>query len=88
VADGVRNRLHVFNAGIYPPVALAAVELSAPPRWIAFSVDGRYAYSSTGEVVDAAARKITRRLEDPRDVNVSSAYFVEIDFLDGRPIRS
>src|SRR5439155_2165728 len=65
VADGVRNRLHVFNAGVYPPVALAAIDLSAPPRWIAFSVDGRYAYSSTGEVVDAAARKITGRLEDP-----------------------
>ena len=38
--------------------------LSAQPRWIAFSIDGRFAYSSTGDIVDAAARKIIGALED------------------------
>jgi DNA-binding beta-propeller fold protein YncE len=88
VADGVRNRLHVFDAGIYPPAPLAAIELSAQPRAITFSVDGRYAYTSTGEVVDTAIRKITGRLEDTEHATVSSEHLIEIDFLDGRPIRS
>ena len=88
VADGVRNRLHVFDAAVYPPAPLASIELSAQPRAITFSVDGRYAYTSTGEVVDAGVKKISGRLEDTGHATVSSQHLVEIDFLDGRPIRS
>jgi len=88
VADGVRNRIHVFDAAVYPPAALASIELSAQPRAITFSVDGRFAYASTGEVVDAAIKKINGRLEDTEHATVSSEHLVEIDFLDGRPIRS
>ena len=84
VADGVRNRLHVFDAAIYPPAPLAAIELSAQPRAITFSVDGRYAYASTGEVLDTAIKKISGRLEDTGHATVSSDHLVEIDFLDGR----
>jgi DNA-binding beta-propeller fold protein YncE len=87
VADGVQNRLQVFDATIYPPVARAAVALSAQPRWIAFSGDGRFAYSSTGDIVDAAARKIIGALEDAAGAKVKSEQFVEIDFVDGQPVR-
>src|SRR5262245_427071 len=88
IADGVRNRLHVFDATVYPPSPLAAIELSAQPRAITFSVDGRYAYASTGEVVDATIKKISGRLEDTEHATVSSEHLVQIDFLDGRPVRS
>jgi DNA-binding beta-propeller fold protein YncE len=88
VSDGVRNRLHVFDAAVYPPAPIAAIELSAQPRSIAFSLDGRFAYVSTGEVVDTAIKKISGRLEDAGHATVSSEHLVEIDFLDGRPIRS
>jgi DNA-binding beta-propeller fold protein YncE len=88
VADGVRHRFQVFDAGIYPPAARAVVELSGQPRSVAFSLDGRFAYSSTGEVVDAAAKKVVSGLEDAATARVASEHLVEIDFLDGRPIRS
>ena len=88
VADGVRNRLQVFDASVYPPVARAAVDLPAPPRWIAFSIDGRYAYSSTGDVVGVATRKIAGTLEDAAGAKVSSEHLIEIDFVAGQPIRS
>src|SRR5882724_4323969 len=39
VADGVRNRLQVFDARVYPPIAIKVIELPAQPRWIAFSID-------------------------------------------------
>jgi DNA-binding beta-propeller fold protein YncE len=80
VADGVRNRLHVFDATVYPPVPITAIELSAQPRWIAFSSDGRYAYSSTGDVIGAATKKIVAALEEPNGSKVSSENFLEIDF--------
>lgn len=83
VADGVRNRLHVFDATVYPPAALAVVELAGQPRWIAFSTDGRYAYPSTGDVVATATRKIIGALEDPAGAKVKSEYFLEIDSVDG-----
>jgi DNA-binding beta-propeller fold protein YncE len=83
VADGVRNRLHVFDASVYPPAAIAVVELSAQPRWIAFSADGRYAYPSTGDVVATATRKIIGALEDQDGAKVRSESFFEIDSVDG-----
>jgi DNA-binding beta-propeller fold protein YncE len=87
VADGVRNQLHVFDAATYPPVALAAIELAAQPRSIAFSIDGRYAYTSTGDVLGVAARRSIGALEGPAGVRVNSEHVVEIDFLGGQPIR-
>jgi DNA-binding beta-propeller fold protein YncE len=80
VADGVRNRLQVFDASVYPPVPMTAIELSAQPRWIAFSTDGRYAYSSTGDVVSATTKKIVAALEERSGSKISSENFVEIDF--------
>jgi DNA-binding beta-propeller fold protein YncE len=85
VADGVRNRLQVFDATMYPPVPLTAIELPAQPRWIAFSNDGRYAYPSTGDVIDAASRKIVGTLDAPdgampAGAKINSANVLEIDF--------
>jgi DNA-binding beta-propeller fold protein YncE len=88
VADGVQNRLHVFDASVYPPVERAAVDLRAQPRSIAFSLDGRYAYASTGDVVGTAARTIAGVLEDAAGVKVNSEHMIEIDFADGQPTRS
>jgi DNA-binding beta-propeller fold protein YncE len=88
VADGVQNRLRVFDASVYPPVGLSAIDLPAQPRWIAFSIDGRFAYSSTGDVIGAANKKIAGALEDADGAKVSSEHIVEIDFVEGQPIRS
>ena len=52
------------------------------PGWISFSIDGNYAYPSTGEVIEAKTRKIITRLQDEFHNNVSSEKMVEID-LDG-----
>jgi DNA-binding beta-propeller fold protein YncE len=87
VADGVRNRLHVFDATVYPPAARAVVELSAQPRWLALSMDGRYVYSSTGDIVATASRKIVGALEGPMGAKVRSENFVEIDIVEGAPVR-
>jgi DNA-binding beta-propeller fold protein YncE len=78
VADGVRNRLHVFDAATYPPTERAAIDLSAQPRWIAFSNDGRYLYASTGDIVSVSSRKIAGELKDAAGLKVTSENFVEI----------
>jgi DNA-binding beta-propeller fold protein YncE len=86
VADGVRNRIHIFDATVYPPAPMVAIELPAQPRWIVFSRDGRFAYPSTGDIVDAGSKKIIGALEGPAGAKVPSENVLEIDFADGHPI--
>lgn len=88
LADGVDNRLHVFDATTYPPVASTSVEVRAQPRWISFGIDGRYAYPSSGDVIDRETRKVVATLEDERKMFVHSERMLEIQFAGGDPIRA
>jgi DNA-binding beta-propeller fold protein YncE len=88
VADGVANRLHVFDATTYPPVPSRIIPLHAQPRWMIFSVDGRFAYASTGDVIETASGKVVAVLDDERGITVRSEKMIEIDFAGGRPIRA
>jgi DNA-binding beta-propeller fold protein YncE len=87
IADGVTNRLLVFDASVYPPVSRTSVKLGAQPRWIAFSGDGRFAYISTGDVVSTATKQIAGVLQDEGGSKVSSENFLEAEIADGRPNR-
>ena len=82
LADGVQNRLHVFDATMYPPTPSTSIEVRTQPRWIAFSIDGRYAYPSTGDVIDALHKNVVTTLEDDRGIPVQSEKLLEIDFVD------
>jgi DNA-binding beta-propeller fold protein YncE len=88
VADGVDNRLHIFDAATYPPVASTTVEVRAQPRWITFGIDGRYAYPSSGDVIERASKKVTATLEDERGMFVHSERMLEIQFTGRDPIKA
>jgi len=85
VADGVNNRLRIFDATIYPPVPTRNIDLRVQPRWLTFSIDGRYAYVSTGDVIAVAKKNIVGALENELGAPVRSEKLVEIDFAAGRP---
>jgi DNA-binding beta-propeller fold protein YncE len=87
VADGVDNRLHVFDATTYPPVASTTIEVRAQPRWITFGIDGRYAYPSTGDVIDRESKKVAATLEDERGAFVHSERMLEIQFAGRDPVK-
>lgn len=89
VCDAFNQRLHVFDATVMPPKQVASIELHREqPGWVTFSIDGRYAYPSTGEVIDVRTRKIIAGLKDEHGVDVHSEKLLEIDFRDGRPVRA
>jgi len=52
-----------------------------------FSIDGRYAYPSTGDVIDRESRKVVATLEDERGLFVHSERMLEIQFAGGTPIK-
>jgi DNA-binding beta-propeller fold protein YncE len=88
LADAANNRVHVFDAAVMPPRQVASIALRDQPGWVTFSLDGRHAYPSTGEVIDAASRRVVAALEDEMGRAVQSEKLLEIVFADGRPVRA
>lgn len=80
LCDSVNRRLHIFDARTMPPKPLTNVLLRDEPGWVTFTRDGRYAYPSTGEVVDVDTRKIIAQLTDETGTPVQSEKVVEVDF--------
>ena len=53
-----------------------------------FSLDGRHAWPSTGEVIDGKTRKVVAALQDEKGREAHSEYLVEVHFRDGAPVRA
>jgi hypothetical protein len=64
------------------------IKLSDQPGWITFSIDGRYAMPSTGDIIDAKTKKIVATLQDETGVHVQSEKMVEIMFAGQKPVRT
>ena len=87
VADGHNMRVHVFNAAA-PYQQLTTIPVQDMPGWISFSIDGKYVYPSSGEVIDLKTRKILTTLQDEFHNNVASEKMLEIDFADNKPVKA
>jgi hypothetical protein len=88
LTDAHNSRLHVFDATVMPPRQVASIPLKDQPGWITFSIDGNYAYPSTGDVIDAKSRRIVAELKDEGGRPVQSEKLLEIDFDHGRPVHA
>jgi DNA-binding beta-propeller fold protein YncE len=88
VCDAHNSRLHVFDATAMPPRQVASIEVREQPGWITFSLDGKYAYPSTGDIIDVASRKIVTGLADETGGPVHSEKMVEIHFRGREPVRT
>jgi DNA-binding beta-propeller fold protein YncE len=88
VCDAHNSRVHVFDATRMPPRQGESIALREQPGWVTFSLDGKYAYPSTGEVIDTKTKKIVARLTDEKGREVHSEKMVEIHFQGGVPSRA
>jgi len=88
ISDGFNSRLHIFDATVMPPKPITNIPVRDQPGWITFSIDGRRAYPSTGEVIDIKSKKILTTLEDEVGRHVQSEKLLEIDFGNGKPLRA
>jgi DNA-binding beta-propeller fold protein YncE len=88
VCDAFNSRVHIFDATVMPPTQVASVKLREQPGWVTFSLDGRHAFPSTGEVVDTKTRQIVAALRDENGREVHSEKLMEIVFRDGVPVRT
>ena len=88
LCDGANNRIHVFDNTVLPPVQRTSIQVRDSPGWITMSVDGTYAYPSTGDVIDVRTRKIVATLEDGQHNSVQSEKMIEIHFRDNKPVAA
>src|SRR5262249_54024303 len=88
LTDAFNQRIHIFDATTMPPAQVAEIKVHDQPGWITMSIDGKYAYPSTGEIVDIHSRTIVGMLKDERGGEVQSEKMVEIDFQGSVPIRA
>ena len=86
LADGANSSLHIFDATVMPPKQMMSIKLRDQPGWITFSIDGRHAYPSTGDVIDTGTKRIVATLEDETGRHVESEKLLEVAFANGKPV--
>jgi DNA-binding beta-propeller fold protein YncE len=88
LCDGANNRIHIFDATAMPPKQMTTIELRDMPGWVTFSIDGRHAYPSTGDVIDTRTKQIVARLQDETSRQVQSEKLLELVFDGGKLVSA
>jgi hypothetical protein len=77
----------IYDPAQSPPKPIGQIALTHEGHgWNKFSLDGRYAWPNTADVIDTASRKIVATLRDERGRPVTSAKCIEIHFRDGKVV--
>lgn len=88
LADCANSAIHVFDATVMPPKQLTTIKARDCVGWVSFSMDGRFAYSSTGEIIDAATKKVVAALKDEDGREVQSEKVLDLVIENGKVIRT
>jgi len=87
ICDCTNYNLHVFST-VPPYQQLTTIRCQDMTGWITFSLNGKYAYPSSGEVIDVKTRKILTHLEDEHHNWVQSEKMVQIIFANGKAVKA
>jgi hypothetical protein len=87
ISDQDGKKLFIFDATQKPPKELAHVDLTEGGHgWVTFSLDGKYAWCHTPDVIDVNTRKIVASLKDETGKPVSSSKFLEVHMRNGKVV--
>lgn len=84
VVDSKNRHVHLYDVTGLPeraPSYITSIELPTPPNWVQFSRDGRFAYTSGGEVIDTVKREVVAKTSNAK-------VRIQIDTLKDEPIRA
>jgi hypothetical protein len=88
VCDAANSRVHVFDVTQSPARPIASIAVREQPGWVTFSLDGRFGYPSTGDIIDTRTKTIVSGLQDEQGRQVHSEKLLEIDFQGDVPVRA
>jgi hypothetical protein len=80
--------MHVFDNTVMPPRQMTTLKVRDQPGWITFTIDGKFAYPSTGEVFDTRTKKLVAALQDETGRQVGSEKLLEVVFEGNKPVRA
>ena len=81
LCDGHNKPMHVFDDTVDAAEAdRPPLKVRDQPGWITFSIDGKHAYPSTGEVFDTRTKKLVATLDDETGRQVGSEKLLEVVF--------
>jgi hypothetical protein len=87
ITDAANSQMHIFDATVLPPKLRDHIALRDQPGWVTFGLDGRFAYPSTGDVIEVKSRKTVAELTDEEGRAVQSEKLLEIDFMGDQPMK-
>jgi len=88
LADAFNESVHVFDLSGDGVLQTKTIKLSDQPGWITFSIDGRYALPSTGDIIDAQTKTILTRLHDETGAYVQSEKMMELVLRENELVES
>jgi DNA-binding beta-propeller fold protein YncE len=88
VVDAANQKVHIFDNTVVPPKQTVSLPLREQPGWVTFSLDGKYGYPSTGEVIDVETKKIVTALADETGRQVHSEKMVEVQWKGGKVVKT
>jgi YVTN family beta-propeller protein len=88
LADCANSAIHIFDATVMPPKQVRSLKARDCVGWISFSMDGKFAYSSTGEIFDAATKKLAATLTDEAGHAVQSEKMLDVTVRNGKVVAA
>ena len=87
ISDQEGKKLFIFDTTQMPPKETGHIELMQGGHdWVTFSLDGRYVWCHTPDVIDARTRKIVATLMDENGKPVCGSKFIEVHLRDGEVV--
>jgi len=81
LADAFNESIHIFDISKNEVLQTGSIKVRDQPGWITFSVDGKYAMVSTGDIIDVNKKIILTSLRDETGAPVQSEKMIEVQFV-------
>lgn len=88
LTDGANSTVHVFDNTVMPPKQIKSIKVRDEPFWLTFSANGKWVYSSTGDIIDTTTKQVVAGLKDELGREVQGEKAVEIIYQDGRVFKA
>jgi DNA-binding beta-propeller fold protein YncE len=82
VTDGLFNKIHIFS-NTADPKEIDTIDTTAGAFWMTFGLDAKYAYASSGDIIDIATHKIVGQLKDEFGRPIYSEKLLDMTFDNG-----
>lgn len=87
ISDQDGKKLFIFDATQQPPKEVGHVDLTQGGHgWICFSLDGKFAWCHTSDVIDVKTRQLVATLKDDTGAPVNGSKFLEVHLRNGKVV--